>query len=161
MLGWCCKTIIIQRYIMEKSNEVLIPEFERLINLDHMVEFIPKGVSMRPFIEGKRDKVILAKCPEVKVGIIVLAKIGDKYVLHRVYKIRGRKIILRGDGNLEGYEVCRESDIIARVVRIKGKNGKRKRLTKACVWRHLPNFVKKFYLKLYRYHIKRLEYYEN
>ncbi|MBR5327777.1 MAG: S24/S26 family peptidase [Paludibacteraceae bacterium] len=146
---------------MEKSNEVLIPEFERLINLDHMVEFIPKGVSMRPFIEGKRDKVILAKCPEVKVGIIVLAKIGDKYVLHRVYKIRGRKIILRGDGNLEGYEVCRESDIIARVVRIKGKNGKRKRLTKACVWRHLPNFVKKFYLKLYRYHIKRLEYYEN
>ena len=146
---------------MEKSNEVLIPEFERLINLDHMVEFIPKGVSMRPFIEGKRDKVILAKGPEVKVGIIVLAKIGDKYVLHRVYKIRGRKIILRGDGNLEGYEVCRESDIIARVVRIKGKNGKRKRLTKACVWRHLPNFVKKFYLKLYRYHIKRLEYYEN
>jgi hypothetical protein len=146
---------------MEKSNEVLIPEFERLINLDHMVEFIPKGVSMRPFIEGKRDKVILAKCPEVKVGIIVLAKIGDKYVLHRVYKIRGRKIILRGDGNLEGYEVCRESDIIARVVRIKGKNGKRKRMTKACVWRHLPNFVKKFYLKLYRYHIKRLEYYEN
>ena len=161
MLGWCCKTIIIQRYIMEKSNEVLIPEFERLINLDHMVEFIPKGVSMRPVIEGKRDKVILAKGPEVKVGIIVLAKIGDKYVLHRVYKIRGRKIILRGDGNLEGYEVCRESDIIARVVRIKGKNGKRKRLTKACVWRHLPNFVKKFYLKLYRYHIKRLEYYEN
>ena len=161
MLGWCCKTIIIQRYIMEKSNEVLIPEFERLINLDHMVEFIPKGVSMRPFIEGKRDKVILAKCPEVKVGIIVLAKIGDKYVLHRVYKIRGRKIILRGDGNLEGYEVCRESDIIARVVRIKGKNGKRKRMTKACVWRHLPNFIKKFYLKLYRYHIKRLEYYEN
>lgn len=146
---------------MEKSNEVLIPEFERLINLDHMVEFIPKGVSMRPFIEGKRDKVILAKCPEVKVGIIVLAKIGDKYVLHRVYKIRGRKIILRGDGNLEGYEVCRESDIIARVVRIKGKNGKRKRMTKACVWRHLPNFIKKFYLKLYRYHIKRLEYYEN
>jgi hypothetical protein len=43
---------------MEKSNEVLIPEFERLIKLGHMVEFVPKGVSMRPFIEGNRDRVI-------------------------------------------------------------------------------------------------------
>ena len=146
---------------MEKSNEVLIPEFERLINMGHMVEFIPKGVSMRPFIEGKRDKVILAKCPEVKVGIIVLAKVNDTYVLHRVYQIKGKKIILRGDGNLEGYEVCHESDIIGRVVRIKGKDGKRKRMSKARLWRHLPAFIKTFYLKLYRYHIKRLEYYEN
>lgn len=146
---------------MEKSNEVLIPEFERLINLGHMVEFIPKGASMRPFIEGKRDKVILAQCPEVKVGIIVLAKVNDTYVLHRVYQIKGKKIILRGDGNLEGYEVCRESDIIGRVVRIKGKDGKRKRMSKASLWRHLPTFIKKFYLKLYRYNLKRLEYYEN
>jgi hypothetical protein len=146
---------------MEKSNEVLVPEFERLINLDHMVEFIPKGVSMRPFIEGKRDKVILAKCPEVKVGIVVLAKVNDTYVLHRVYKINGNKIILRGDGNLVGYEVCKESDIIGRVVQIKKKGHKRKRMGKARIWRHLPTFIKKFYLKLYRQHIKRLEYYEN
>ena len=146
---------------MKKSNHILIPEFERLIKLGHMVEFAPKGVSMRPFIEGERDKVILAKCPEVKVGIVVLAKVNDTYVLHRVYKIKGRKIILRGDGNLEGYEVCKEADIIGRVVQIKKKGGKRERMGKARVWRHLPTFVKKLYLKLYRFHIKRLAYYEN
>lgn len=146
---------------MEKSNDILIPEFERLIKLGHMVEFAPKGVSMRPFIEGERDKVILAKCPEVKVGIVVLAKINDTYVLHRVYKINGKKIILRGDGNLVGYEVCKESDIIGRVVQIKKKGHKRKSMGKAHIWRHLPTFIKKFYLKLYRQHIKRLEYYEN
>ena len=146
---------------MEKSNDILIPEFERLIKLGHMVEFAPKGVSMRPFIEGERDKVILAKCPEVKVGIVVLAKINDTYVLHRVYKINGKKIILRGDGNLVGYEVCKESDIIGRVVQIKKKGHKRKSMGKARIWRHLPTFIKKFYLKLYRQHIKRLEYYEN
>ena len=146
---------------MEKSNDILIPEFERLIKLGHMVEFAPKGVSMRPFIEGERDKVILAKCPEVKVGIVVLAKINDTYVLHRVYKINGKKIILRGDGNLVGYEVCKESDIIGRVVQIKKKGHKRKSMGKARIWRHLPTVIKKFYLKLYRQHIKRLEYYEN
>ena len=146
---------------MEKSNDILIPEFERLIKLGHMVEFAPKGVSMRPFIEGNRDRVMIAPCREVKVGIVVLAKVNEAYVLHRVYEIRGKKIILRGDGNLEGYEVCKEADIIGRVVQIKKKGGKRERMGQARVWRHLPTFVKKLYLKLYRFHIKRLAYYEN
>ena len=146
---------------MEKSNDILIPEFERLIKLGHMVEFIPKGVSMRPFIEGGRDKVFLAPCREVKVGIVVLAKVNDTYVLHRVYQIKGKKIILRGDGNLEGYEVCKKSDIIGRVVQVRKKGGKRKRMNKAHVWRHLPTFVKKMYLKFYRHYIQWVTFYEN
>ena len=139
---------------MEKSNDILIPEFERLIKLGHMVEFVPKGVSMRPFIEGGRDKVILGPCREVKVGIVVLAKVNETYVLHRVCQIQGKKIILRGDGNLEGYEVCKESDIIGRVVQVRKKGGKRVPMNKAHVWRHLPTFVKKMYLKFYRHYIQ-------
>ena len=150
MLGWNKKKII----FMEKSNDILIPEFERLIKLGHMVEFVPKGVSMRPFIEGGRDKVFLAPCREVKVGIVVLAKVNDIYVLHRIYQIKGKKIILRGDGNLEGYEVCKESDIIGRVVQVRKKGGKRVPMNKAHVWRHLPTFVKKMYLKFYRHYIQ-------
>ena len=146
---------------MEKNNDILIPEFERLIKLGHMVEFVPKGMSMRPFIEGGRDKVFLAPCREVKVGIVVLAKVNDTYVLHRVYQIKGKKIILRGDGNLEGYEVCKKSDIIGRVVQVRKKGGKRKRMNKAHVWRHLPTFVKKMYLKFYRHYIQWVTFYEN
>ena len=108
---------------MEKSNDILIPEFERLLKGGHMVEFIPRGVSMRPFIEGGRDKVILKTCKEPKVGIIVLARISGTYVLHRIYKIKDEQIILRGDGNLRGQEVCTFEDIIGRVVRMKGRGG--------------------------------------
>ena len=72
---------------MEKSNDILIPEFERLLQGGHMVEFAPRGVSMRPFIEGGRDKVILRTCHEPRVGIIVLARVNNTYVLHRIYKI--------------------------------------------------------------------------
>ena len=139
---------------MEKSNDILIPEFERLLQGGHMVEFVPRGVSMRPFIEGGRDKVILRTCHEPKVGIIVLARVNNTYVLHRIYKIKGEQIILRGDGNLRGQEVCTFEDIIGRVVRMKGRGGKRKRLTKGRVWRHLPTFLKKFYLKIYRIIVK-------
>jgi hypothetical protein len=90
-----------------------------------------------------------------------LAKVNDTYVLHRVYQIKGKKIILRGDGNLEGYEVCKESDIIGRVVQVRKKGGKRKRMNKARVWRHLPTLVKKMYLKFYRHYIQWVTFYEN
>ena len=139
---------------MKKSNNILIPEFERLLKEGHMVEFMPQGISMRPFIEGGRDRVILKICNEPAVGLIVLAKINDKFVLHRIYKIRGKQIILRGDGNLTGQEVCTAQDIIGRVVLLKNHFGKRKRLTKGRVWRHLPIFIKKWYLKIYRIIVK-------
>ena len=103
---------------MKKSNEILLPEFERLINNGHTVEFTPQGVSMRPFIEGGKDSVLLRRPKHLKVGYIVLAKINDYYVLHRIVKITPKQVILRGDGNLQGQEVCTDKDIIGQVVRI-------------------------------------------
>ena len=126
-----------------------MPEFERLLKEGHMVEFSPRGVSMRPFIEGGRDRVILKTCKEPRVGMIVLARVNNTFVLHRIYKIKGEEIILRGDGNLKGEEVCTEADIIGRVVQIKIM-GKRKRVTRGRIWRHLPVFIKRWYLKIYR-----------
>lgn len=142
---------------MKKNNDILIPEIERLLKDRHMVEFAPRGVSMRPFIEGGRDKVILKSCREPRVGMIVLAKVGDTYVLHRIYKIDGEKIILHGDGNLTGFEQCRPADIVGYVVRLKGMDGKRKRLTKGRFWRALPTIFQKLYLKFYRTILLRYE----
>lgn len=135
---------------MKKRNDILIPEFERLLKDKHMVEFVPRGVSMRPFIEGGSDKVILVACKGPRVGMIVLAKIESRYVLHRIYKIKGEKIILRGDGNLTGSEECTAADIIGCVVRLKTNDGRRKHLTRGFIWRHLPMFMKKICLKIYR-----------
>ena len=139
---------------MEKSNNILIPEFERLIQLGHMVEFTPRGTSMRPFIEEGLHKVCLKACKQPRVGMIVLARIGDNYVLHRIYRMKGKKIYLQGDGNLYGQEQCYAKDIIARVVMIKTYDGQVKRLTKASLWRHLPVGIKSLYLKVYRKFIK-------
>lgn len=139
---------------MEKSNDILIPEIERLLKNGHMVEFVPRGVSMRPFIEGGRDKVILKRCEKPQVGDIVLARVEESYVLHRIYEKDGDQIILKGDGNLAGEEIGTENDIIGCVVCVKNNRNQRKCLTRACVWRHLPVRIKKYYLKIYRKAIK-------
>lgn len=135
---------------MKVSNAILMPEFERLLNNGHTVEFMPQGTSMRPFIEGGHDSVILGRNTNPKVGDIVLAKTNQQYVLHRIVKINNNDIILQGDGNLQGYEYCTKNDIIGKVIIIKNKNGKRKCLTKGIIWRHLPTCFKKLALKIYR-----------
>ena len=96
-------------------NAVLLPEVVRMLNEGHSVTLRLRGFSMRPFLENNRDKALLKKAGEVKVGDAVLAEIEKgKYVLHRIVKIEGDNVTLLGDGNLRP-EHCKTSDIRASV----------------------------------------------
>lgn len=118
-------------------NDILIPEMQRLIESGHRVEFTPTGVSMRPFIEGGSDNVVLARADGVRVGDILLCRVGDRYVLHRLIALHGDLLTLMGDGNLSGMEHCLRRDVIARVVEIRTRNGRRKPLTRGRLWHRL------------------------
>lgn len=92
-------------------NEVLIPEIIKFMEEGHTVTLLLRGFSMRPFLEDNRDKALLRKTTDPKVGDAVLAEIEPKhYVLHRIDKIVGDKVTLRGDGNL-GTEQCHLIDV--------------------------------------------------
>ena len=106
---------------MRIANNILIPELGRLLKEGKEVRFTPSGVSMRPFIEGDRDSVILTalKTPPRR-GDILLAQVqtlcgNTTYVLHRLIRIENETYILQGDGNLAGEERCALGDIIGRV----------------------------------------------
>ena len=141
---------------MRVENDILIPELARLLNEDKEVRFTPSGVSMRPFIEGDKDSVVLAPLGRLpKRGDILLARVTGyagrrTYVLHRLIRIEGELYILQGDGNLMGEEQCRLEDIIGRVVRIETPSGRRKPLTRGCIW-HALFPVRKWLLKIYRH----------
>lgn len=141
---------------MKVANEILIPELARLLSEGKEVRFTPSGVSMRPFIEGDRDSVILAPLhSKPRRGDILLAQTeapcGQKtYVLHRLVRIEKDRYILQGDGNLSGEETCTEGDVIGRVVRIESPSGRRKPLTRGRLWYILKPF-RKWLLKIYRH----------
>jgi len=141
---------------MRVENDILIPELARLLNEEKEVRFTPSGVSMRPFIEGDKDSVVLAPLGRLpKRGDILLARVTGyagrrTYVLHRLIRIEGELYILQGDGNLMGEEQCRLEDIIGRVVRIETPSGRRKLLTRGCIW-HALFPVRKWLLKIYRH----------
>ena len=141
---------------MKVENDILIPELGRLLNEGKEVRFTPSGVSMRPFIEGEKDSVVLAPLTRApRRGDILLARVQTPagcrtYVLHRLVRINGEQCILQGDGNLAGEERCDRQDIIGVVVRIESPKGRRKPLTRGRVW-HILLPVRKWLLKIYRH----------
>ena len=99
---------------LELPNEIFLKEVRTLIAEGHDVTLRVRGVSMRPFLEDRRDKVVLTRLGTVEVGDAVLAEIAPgRYVYHRIIKIVGDMVTLKGDGNIYSTEECRMADIAA------------------------------------------------
>lgn len=96
------------------ANSLLLKEVATMIAEGHTVTLPLKGASMRPFLDGERDKAVLAKPREKAMeGDVVLAETSPGfYVLHRIVGVSGDQITLRGDGNLQA-EHCSQGDIKA------------------------------------------------
>ena len=96
---------------IQLANAVFLPEIIKLLDEGHSVTIRLKGISMRPFLEDNRDKALLIKPQDIKVGDVVLAELPNSiYVLHRIVKIDKDNITLLGDGNLR-CEYCTRADI--------------------------------------------------
>lgn len=136
---------------MQLPNEIFIPEIARLVAEGRQVQFTPTGISMRPFIEGGKDSVTLIQPDDLQVGDIVLAEVApQRYVLHRIYGLQGNHVTLMGDGNLCGEEHCLTEAVLAKVAAIYSPAGRRKPLTRACIWRHMRH-SRRIWLKIYRH----------
>ena len=98
------------------ANEVFLPQVVALLEEGHTATLPLRGRSMRPFLEDGRDKALLQIVDTYREGDAVLAEISrGHFVLHRIIKIEGTRVTLRGDGNL-GDEHCRLEDIRAKAV---------------------------------------------
>ena len=140
---------------IELPNDKFLKEVRTLIAAGHDVTLRVRGVSMRPFLEDRRDQIVLTQPGVVKVGDAVLAEIAPgKYVYHRIISIEGDKVTLRGDGNVYGTEQCRLEDVAAATKELirKGRSysaqGKAWRYYSA-LWPSWP-FARRVLLKLYR-----------
>lgn len=114
-----------------------------------MIQLAPQGISMLPFIYGGRDKVLIKKMGDVRIGDIVLAPYNGQLILHRVYEINGNGLTLMGDGNLKGTEQVDKSEVWGAVVEIVKPRGRCRKPHKAWLWRHtLP--LRRIMLKVQR-----------
>ena len=138
------------------DDSVILSEAVRLVNEGVEVTFPVNGRSMRPFIEGGRDSVVLVKPVDVKRLDVVLARTDDgRHVVHRVLSVDGGRVTLMGDGNLCGRETCGVDGVLAKVTHVVRPGGKRIPLemprmrVAAKLWVTLLPF-RRILLKLYR-----------
>lgn len=82
------------------SSQVLFSEIATQLAEGRRAAFTVTGMSMWPLLCHGRDQVILEKLKRSpKVGDIVLLKANEKYLLHRVTKVRKNRFETTGDGN--------------------------------------------------------------
>lgn len=130
-------------------NEFLLGEVASVLRDGREAVIIPTGNSMLPFIRGGVDRVVLRACPDVTVGDIVLVKIEERYLLHRVIAREGGTLTLMGDGNLVGTERCTLSDVIGTVTEIIRPSGQRRAPGRARLWGALRP-LRRYLLAIYR-----------
>lgn len=138
------------------SDDQIIGDAVRLVQEGMAVTMLVKGRSMLPFVLGGQESAVLTQPGEIKTGDVVLARIDDRrYVLHRVMDVSADRVVLMGDGNIRGQEVCRPEDVLARADEIVGADGKHRRLDtprqkrRARIWRRLLP-VRRWLLAIYK-----------
>ena len=146
--------------MQKKDDAMILSEAIRLVGEGLEVTFPVNGRSMRPFIEGGRDSVVLVRPENVKPMDVVLAKTEDnRYVIHRVMEMAGDRVTLMGDGNLLGREHADCKQIYAKVTHVVHPNGYKRFLYTPFIqfvqkmWvKFLP--LRRYLLKLYRVYIR-------
>ena len=138
------------------TDQQIINDAVSLVNEGMAVTMLVKGRSMLPFILGGLESVVLTKPGEIREGDVVLAHIdGQRYVLHRVMSVSPGRVVLMGDGNIRGQEVCRPQDVLARADEVVGEDGRHRRLDtpaqrrRARLWRRLLP-VRRWILAVYK-----------
>ena len=138
-------------------NAVMLGEVTRMLEEGHSVVIMTKGGSMSPFIRGERDSVELIKQQTVEIGDIVLCQLTPgHYVLHRVHALKGDKVLLKGDGNLDATERCTLADVCGTAIAILRGNRRRIDCTtrrfrrRSRCWVSAPRLVRRYALGIYR-----------
>lgn len=138
------------------SNAEFLPEIVKLMDEGHTVTLRLRGFSMRPFLEDNRDKALMTKATNPKVGDPVLAEVDPKhFVLHRIIAIDGDHVTLRGDGNLND-EHCTLTDVKGAVIGFYRKGRTTLDRTDGWKWRTYSFFwmrlypIRRYLLAFYR-----------
>ena len=119
-----------------KDKAIMMEEIRLLISEGKTVSLTVKGNSMNPFFVHLRDQITLGpwKKEDIKKGTVALVKdIKGNYIIHRIVKVEGDKVILIGDGNIGMSETASFENIIGIMYSITRKG--RTHQSKGLVWK--------------------------
>lgn len=101
-----------------------LSKFEDVLDKDGELYFTNVGFSMYPLIRQREDILYIIKTDIYHKGDIVLYKYNDKYILHRIIKIKGNIITTAGDYNHFIDKKIDRSLLLGKLMEIRKKDGR-------------------------------------
>lgn len=73
--------------------------FEEQLRINGRIVYTVRGWSMTPLLYENRDLVVIdsIESHKLKKNDVILYRINDRYVLHRIVKVRSQDYVMRGD----------------------------------------------------------------
>lgn len=100
------------------KNEALFADADEILSAGGNVSLRVKGHSMRPFLRNGRDLVELSpiSAGALRRGMVVLFRHKGRHILHRIRRISGDRLTIKGDGNHRMTEYASREDVVAYVL---------------------------------------------
>lgn len=144
---------------MSSIEDIAKGHIEELVEPGALFVMHVTGYSMLPLLGYGDDKIVLRRTtPEDDIlGRIVMFRTKDEHIIvHRVMKVEGESVTLRGDGNIVQYEHCLRSEIIGVVERVIRQSGHEVDCTtrwwriRERIWLIQPTIIRRYALAVIR-----------
>lgn len=142
---------------MSNIEEITKRHLESIMETNETFVLVVSGRSMLPLLGRNNDKIVLRRVSEnedINGRIAMFRTPNGHIVIHRVIRINGDAVILKGDGNIVQEERCSRAEIIAVVEQILHNDGSTTECSswqwqlKERMWLWTPPFMRRYILAM-------------
>ena len=143
---------------LQVDNKIFFAEVENLLAEGESVTVRVRGCSMMPHLRDGKHSVVVRRCEaeDIKLGAVMFFEYRGQWIMHRLRKIEGDRLIFAGDGNYKQCECVSRADVKGIVTDIVSRSGKKTRCdamswrVKSKMWLMLPPIVRRYILAIIR-----------
>ena len=143
---------------LQVDNKIFFAEVENLLAEGESVTVRVRGCSMMPHLRDGKHSVVVRRCKaeDIKLGAVMFFEYRGQWIMHRLRRIEGEKLIFAGDGNYKLEEVVGRDALRGVVTDIISPSGKKLSCEsflwrfKSGAWLMLPAIVRRYMLAIIR-----------
>ena len=143
---------------LQVDNKIFFAEVENLLAEGESVTVRVRGCSMMPHLRDGKHSVVVRRCKaeDIKLGAVMFFEYRGQWIMHRLRRIEGDRLIFAGDGNYKLVEIVRREALRGVVTDIIPPSGKKFSCEsslwrlKSGVWLMLPAIVRRYMLAIIR-----------
>ena len=143
---------------LQVDNKIFFAEVENLLAEGESVTVRVRGCSMMPHLRDGRHSVVVRRCKaeDIKLGAVMFFEYRGQWIMHRLRRIEGDRLIFAGDGNYRLVEIVGREALRGVVTDIISPSGYKFSCEsflwcfKSGAWLMLPAIVRRYMLAIIR-----------